>query len=170
MVNLAFHIYNNSEDLNWYSNRILFHSIDLFDRYLEYNVKNGLYVRPKESKNNGRFLDKETSELYFYVCLYVMYKFYSSMEYTVDWEEFAAENFSSPDFEEKAEKFEMFLLDKVTDYKIYRDTLLEVSTQYTPNIDDSLICDLLLKYGNVVKFENKSVRALYRQLMDISDT
>ena len=170
MVNLAFHIYNNSEDLNWYSNRVLFHSIDLFDRYLEYNVKNGLYVRPKESKNNGRFLDKQTSELYFYVCLYVMYKFYSSMEYTVDWEEFAAENFSSPDFEEKAEKFEMFLLDKVTDYKIYRDTLLEVSTQYTPTIDDSLICDLLLKYGNVIKFENKSVRALYRQLMDISDT
>ena len=143
-VHLAFNIYNNMEEISWYTDRILFHAIDLFDRYLEFQDK-------KEKK--------EDVELKFYVCLYMFYKIFDSMEIIMTWKEFTGEKYINKSKE--GEEFESFLLISVVEYKLYRDTLYEISDTKIE------VFDLLLEYGsNKLNFEGGSVRKLYRQILE----
>jgi hypothetical protein len=153
----------------WYSHRILFHAIDLFDQYIVYRFNDSTEeIRDKETDLLGRIHSKEETYLYFYSCLYIMHKYYSTLEIPSDWDSFAPEIYATLKNKKKVTEFEMLLVDDILGNKIFRKTLLEISAEYTHKLTETMTRDLLLKLGTLRKpWKEKSVRALYRKFNGI---
>lgn len=153
IIDIVINIYNNRDSHEWYKHRILFHAIDLYDRYLEYKYNNNLQED-----------DKNKSILQFYVCLYIFHKFYVSMDYCVTWEEFIPAKLNTKTNYVNGERFEKFLIQTVTNYNFYRETLYEIPDHYEDILSEQDIQNLLYEYLKIDLWEEKSVRALYRKI------
>ena len=127
-----------------YSSDILFHSLRLFDEYLSYNIKKSTNLK-KKSKTQGEYFSEVESELIIYTCLYIMYKYYSTLNKIIDWEEFFPEHIKKNI--NKIEKYEQSILQNSCDYIIYKPTLIDcLSEDYTNNMEQKLmISNLLVK-------------------------
>lgn len=168
MVNLAFTIYNFRTKISWYSHKILFHSIDLFDRYIEWAFSDDSIYYKEETINQGRLHDKTNTEIRFYVCLYHWYKYFLTMHMPISWNQFTAPEYTTNSIMDIAQDFEFLLLKDVCKYTVYRDTLLEIPFQYKEPLTEELINKLLSTYGNIESYDSGSVRALYRYIQGIS--
>lgn len=165
MINAAFSVYNNRSNLSWYNHRILFHAIDLFDRYIEWGFNN-MSLAENESSTRGRLHSKIECELRFYGCLYLFHKYYATMTYPIQWDHFASQ-FTSYDMLVVAEEFEVLLIRDVTQFEIYRDTLLEMPQQYGQPITEELVHKLIYEYGIITSWKDASIRSMYRKIFNI---
>lgn len=162
----AFTVYNNRQSLNWYEHRIIFHSIDIFDRYIEWAFLN-LPLGEFETTERGRLHSSEETELRYYVCLYITHKYNSSLTFISHWNEMVPEKFNNPTTQLIVEEFEKSVVKDALNYNIYRDTLFEIADHFATPMSSELVHKLLEGYGNINSWENKSVRALYREIMKI---
>ena len=165
IIDIAIGIFKNQKKIFWYTHKILFHSIDLFDRYLEHEYIPTNFTSNIETDMLGKLHSIYDVILIFYTCLYLFYKYYSCMEYCQDFKTFMNININYNI--EFIKKFELKLLCKVCKYELYRLTLLEIMPYYTTkyNIDD-----LFTKYCSIISWDNGSVRALYRHIYLIQNT
>ena len=136
-VNTILRIYNKRINYEWYSSDILFHSLRLFDEYLSYHIKKSTTPK-KKSKKQGEYFSEVESELIIYTCLYIMYKYYSTLNKIIDWEEFFPEHIKKNI--NKIEQYEKSILQNSCDYIIYKPTLIDsLSDDYTENMDQKLM-------------------------------
>lgn len=163
IIDLSYILYNKSSKIKWVTPRILFHAIDLFDRYLEYlsNI-NELNQEFIETDNQGKFLNINDTIFNFYVCLYLFYKYYNTLEISISFINFFLSNFNY-DINNLI-KFEVFLINNVCKNEIYRETLLEMMIQHSNIPTNENIKILLFKYGSIIEWNNGSVRSLYKHL------
>lgn len=152
LMDLAYFIFNNRDKIEWYTHKILFHSIDLYDRYMQYN--SSLPVPQANDTNNTCII--------FHTILYIFYKYYSTLTYSRKWEYFTPPNLHTVTVKKFAESFELFLLQKVCGYQLYRETILESAGYYDEVITDSFVRNLLMFYGQLPNWKDGSCRALYR--------
>lgn len=171
MSNIAIDIYNNRKKIDWYKNKVLFHSIEIFDRYLvwAFDVETKNIKFTKEDNNHGYLLTKYQTVKIFYNCLYFVHKYHSTMNNPYKWENFIPEKiFEDSDYKNYI-SFEKIIINKVvTDYKIIGYSLLEVSVMYE-KLSKNKISYLLEKYLKIEEWEDGSIRALYRHLMEIEE-
>lgn len=170
-IAVAFAIYNNRTSIDWYRHRLLFHAIAMFDRYLVWAHTPGAPVAlgAMETSHTGRLHSRAETELRFWVCLYLVHKYFATMSYPVDWKVFAPAVYTGDTQERIAEQFEIVLIKEVSEgYRIYRDTLLEIADQFPQRpITEELVRELLLAYGQCTGWGEGSVRALYRKIMKV---
>ena len=166
-INTAFTIFNEKESSLWYKDTIIFHGLDLFDRYLEWAFKQGndkVELREKETEFAGRLHTKEETELRFYVCLYVMHKYYSTLYHPLDWKSFFPLSLYNKENEMIAEKFEFLLVKTVCNYKIFRETFLEIIDKFDHPTNEDFIGFLLDSYGRTKEYIG-TIEGLYRIAM-----
>lgn len=152
MGNIAKHnIFNQRNKIPWYKHRILFHAIELFDRYMywayiSHNSIPGAIVNDQYIK-----IHQETSQIVkrFCVCLYVSYKYFASLDVPdYSWGEFIKFiNGNLVKEVEFAREFEIILLEHVTRYLIYSPTVFE----YLPNSKSEVIAAYLNIYASLKK-------------------
>ncbi len=161
--------YMDENCTEWYSDRVLFHAIDLFDQYLLYRLEEDEdTLRYTETELMGRLLTKKQTYLYFYVCLYIMHKYYATLEIPRDWDQVAPEIYHSVKDKRDAMTFEELIVNNVVKIEIFRKTLLEISSEFKSQLGSTDVRDLLLKLGTLSEpWTDKSVRALYRHFNDI---
>lgn len=162
-------MYLTSTVKKWYSHRILFHAIDIFDQYITHRLTvDKTDIRDNEDNLMGKLLTRDETYLYFYCCLYIVHKYYNALTITLSWDIFAPEIFVNPRSKKKIMDFERYLVVDVLSTKLYRKTLLEISNEFTDKLTEQNKKDLLYKLGNLSKpWLEKSVRALYRHFNDI---
>jgi len=166
-VNTAFGIFNDSNTINWYKESILFHGLDLFDRYLEWAFKpdnSKVTLTEKETEYSGRLHTKEDVELRFYVCLYIMHKYYSTLIHPLDWKAFVPVHLYNKENEMIAENFEFNLVKNICNYKIFRETFLEMIDRFDHPINSEFISFLLESYGRTSEYIG-TIEGLYRIVM-----
>ena len=163
-------IYYPKDQNVWFSHRNLFHALDLFDQYLQYCfTSNKVDLRNSETKLIGRIHTKEETYLRFYSCIYQIYKYNSTLEIIVNWDEVVPEIFTDKKSKKEREIFEALMVYNVTKMMTYRKTLIEISNQYVKSLKESDIAVLLFKLGTITKpYLDGSVRALYRKFMNIT--
>lgn len=151
MILISNGIYNTKEKFIWYSDRILFHAIDLFDRYLE---------KIKKDKN----LTNNEVDFHFYICLYMIYKNFTSMQVIISWNDFSNDKYISDSFFKQGEEFEKYILEYIIKnndmYEVHRQTVYERRKD-----EDISVRNLLDQYGKV-KFKGGSVRRMYNQMVE----
>lgn len=173
-VQTAFQIYNTRNNYLWYSDRILFQSIDIFDRYLNYIANN------RESANLSRdklatpnivntdknreyaYLNQYLVELYYSVCVYISIKYFTSLTVVISFLELVQPIYHTQEALKIAEKFELHLVQNVLNYNIYRETVYEAADRYGKKLGDNEVRDLLLVYGSLTSFSGLTAKDLYR--------
>ena len=145
----AFKIFRNRLAINWYSHRILFQAIDLFDRYL--HVAYPKRVTMVETKHSGVLHSKHETEYRFFSCLYISIKYFSSLYIPPSFNEFISSiyvnsGYSREDYVRLTEVFEKQLVMKMLSYKVYRTTPYEIADSHNITLDDRKVEILLNTY------------------------
>lgn len=163
---IAFSLYNNYEDIPWYKDRIIFHALNIYDIYINYCLKNEKINYTHETETHGLINTKDETYFHFYVCLYIMYKFFSTMNLMMSWKNFTVDEYKSDYYYQKGEIFEEFMINKVLNNNVYRISIYEVSDYYTDlkNFDDFFSL-LLVEYSKIGEHSG-SVRSLYLKLVN----
>ena len=93
--NITFGIYNDRNNLDWYNHYILFHAIQLFDKYLyskyieiDKDIKTKeSNIEDKKSNIEGKLWSQRHTILVFYTCVYIFYKYFSTLSCIVRWKD-----------------------------------------------------------------------------------
>lgn len=164
-VKLAFLTFNGREGLEWYKHRMLFQSIDMFDRYLFYlrNLEN--YELKIESDYSGKFMTRYQTQLRFIVCLYMCIKYFTALSIPISFEELATDEYKTPRALIEAEEFEQKMLRDVLRFKIYRETIYEIGDKKGIKLTENQIRDILLAYGTSSSEENVTPSFLFEKYL-----
>ena len=172
-ANLAFQIYNDRRRYHeWYKHEILFHGFRLFDEYLSVEYKEEK-LRKHCKQGVGRLFTKDQTEFIFYVCLYIMYKFYCCLVYPIKWEKFFPSKFTKDKFPETIKELEQNIVVEICDYKVFKDTFLEYldddssPSEDIEDLDDSekelRIKNCLIQYGSITTDYTGTTKRLYEK-------
>ncbi|SPN79189.1 Serine/Threonine protein kinase [Brazilian cedratvirus IHUMI] len=130
-IEVANDIFNHAQEIEWYSPRVLFTSIMLFDRYLEYlHVAYPQGLKKEEEVSSGKYHSQRGVVLRYLVCLYMSIKYHSTLYVPDTFTNFTGKTFSafvdfSPETLKCAHDFEKFMIQKVCRYRIYTPTPYE---------------------------------------------
>ncbi len=147
-MNIIIEIYNNNNKYVWFKELIIFHAIDLFERYIEWcQSENNKRVEifADETPERGRIHDKKGSEIRFWVCLYIMHKYYATLEHPYKWNDFAPKQFHDKESKTTAKDFEYLIVKYVCNYRLFRNTVFEMYDKY-PNKSPELLYTILVNY------------------------
>ncbi len=137
---------NGKETKSWYNHRVLFHALEVFDRYL-FNawtvaVRDGR-LRDTVTMYHGQLLDLQKVYLYFYVCLYSSIKHFTSLQFPVHIFSVMHPHYRGQDFLLEAQRFEMDLISKHLGLKFYERSVFELVDEMVPrqltDIDASIM-------------------------------
>lgn len=167
-MNIVLAIYNNRENIEIYKHRILFQSIDMFDRFLNHVIskKSKLLM---ESKFQGKYLTKYNTELAYLVCLYICMKYFNTLIVTPSFPDIVNiipsiqhNKYNNKQSIYQAEQLEQELIN-IFD-TIYKPTVFEIATCYGHKLSESHICDLLF-YIITHKQANTTNKQLYKSFV-----
>lgn len=160
---LAFIIFNARTTLHWYKHRIIFQSIDLFDRYLVYLKSLG--SEKIESEFSGKYLSRYDTQLRYIVCLYMAIKYYTTLSAPISFSDLATEEYKTTKALIEAEEFEKKMMRDILKFKIYRETIYEAADRKNMKLTELQVRDLLLHYGNCPTVSNIQVTELLTQFL-----
>jgi serine/threonine protein kinase len=143
-----------------YSHSTLFHTIEIFDRYLAWAFNGNMELMPDERSSRGRLHNHVGTRLRFYVCYYLMYKYHSSAESPYDWEKVFPKDLCSTNQYNEAEKFEITLIHDILKSRLYNQTLLERIPEHGFSLSTKIIRNLFEQYCIVPEF-NGTVDELF---------
>ena len=180
-VNIAFRIFNKRDDVEWYNHSILFHSLRLFDEYLYRNYHKNK-KRESSTTTMGKLHTKVEVHLYFFTCIYMSYKYFTTLYKVHSWKEiFPGSVVSNKSNLDKIVKFENYMLKFVCKHIFFRPTLLEyldrdlfeggenstVHSKDEPLSEDNKDLDVkiyLYEYGNIGMDYEGTTQDLYNQI------
>lgn len=164
-------IYNNRNNyVVWYKDVILFHSIDLFDMYTTWvfsENNNKINIREEETSDHGKIHNKLETRVRFWTCLYIMHKYYSTLVHPEKWTDFFPKDLHK--YGADAERFEYIMIKYVTNYIVFRDTLIEMIDKYDDNPTEDLIGKLMTGYMETNDYVG-TVSYLYNQILERKPT
>jgi len=164
MGSIVASIVNNDKIPPWYSHRIIFHSISLFDRFLAW-ADNGNMVKNKHITDSvGLFMISKSSGLHYYVCLYMAYKYFLSIDSAIySWKDFVPEIYA--EMHNEAFDIEIKLIESVYQFKIYNTTLIEIPEKMGLALGGQLLTTLLESYLRSKSYNDKCIDELYNEFM-----
>lgn len=150
-------IINNKTKFKNYKDRMIFLSLDMFDRYLVYLYNNNIYNKniPYHGSYDsyggltvGPFNSKFDTELRAVSCFYMAIKYYITMENVHSYDTFVGPEFKTPDAIQIVENFELSMITVIMNYQIYRPTLYETMDLYRLKLTQTQVIDLFDYYSS----------------------
>lgn len=136
----------------WYSHRILFQALDIYDRYLEYKSK----CQPvyKYTTNTcGYYLNCHEANIAFNVCMYIAIKYFNT-NYVNSFQKMLGFDFtmwtqqSKNDLISRAGGLEIEIITYALQYDIYRDTCYEIADRKNIKVEGDVALRILNIYCN----------------------
>ena len=158
-----FLIYNSQSSYgSWYRHRILFQALDIFDRYILYCDKNGMFNRNIEpSRTKGQLHSRDDGKLRFLVCLYLSMKYFSALP--CSFSSLVNKKFSSRSAMKRAAEFEKFMLNDVLKFIIYRPTVYEEADNKNIYLNQDMTRMLLVKFGKSPSYNGVNLGQLFKE-------
>lgn len=122
---------------------VVFHGIDIFEKYLA-SIRSDDDSCSKKSL--GKYLSEQETYLFLYTCFYMAHKYYAITEIPLDFEDFFPEELITDISMEKAEEFEEYLLSKILDHWFFELTLYEIVEDLVNNPEPSDYYKTLKEY------------------------
>lgn len=140
---------------------VVFHGLDIFEKYLNHCKEEGLLC----DKTRGKYLHESEVYLYLYTCFYLAHKFYAITEIPLDYEEFYPDDLLDSTNMERAEEFEEFMIMRILGCKFFEYTLYEIAEEMINNPDASDYYKILKEYLLITQKTQSynSYRSLYRE-------
>ena len=175
IIQSAFKFFNKRAELKWFKYRILFQSIDMFDRYLVYCESLDSVTHKIPSDHNGKYMTKENSNLKYMVCLYMCIKYFTTLSVPISYMELVENIYKTPKALLEAEEYEQKMLRDILKFKIYRETIYEAADKLSSGevnpketkLDDHKLRDITEQYGKIGNKENISAIDLLKEIIVI---
>ncbi len=164
-ANVAFIIFNNKEKAgirDWYTNRIIFQAIDIFDRYLVW--LDGETERQGYGEGSRPISSQYDIHIYFMVCVYLAMKLFTTTRITIQFEDIIVNEVKTEENIKLAYLFEKELLQLVLNFMVYRPTVYEAADYEKVKLSDCEVRNLLRAYGNSPSVE-ADIRQLFRHYL-----
>ncbi len=161
---LAFTIFNDRTSLAWYRHRIIFQSIDMFDRYLIF-LKAEKKNEKLESEYSGKYMTRYETQLRYVVCLYICIKYFTTLNAPISFLDLATAEYKTAKALIEAEEFEKKMLRDVLKFKIFRETLFECNDRKGVILSELQIRDLLYHYGTCPSLRDVILSDLLAELL-----
>lgn len=163
MSNVAYFIYKNKNQYGWYTHRILFQAVSLFDRAL-HNGKKFADMTIVPSDERGRIFTKTVTKLYFYTCLYMAIKYFSAMKTVVTFNQILPRIYRTQKYITMAHKFEQGMIESILNTMIYQETVYDRALSIRSLKEDE--CRSLLLFVLRGGHKNLSPRNAYNAWID----
>jgi hypothetical protein len=124
---------------------------------------NKVNISEEETADRGKIHNKLETRVRFWTCLYIMHKYYSTLTHPQKWTKFFPSDLHK--YEADAERFEYIMIKYVTNYVVFRDTLIEMIDKYDDNPTEDLIGKLLLGYSQINDYVG-TASYLYNQILE----
>jgi len=161
-VNFCYEIYDNETEYPWYKPQILFHTIELYDKYLTHMQKNNFpYYEVGATPAECRYESEKMVTFKVLVCLYICIKYFTITKVAGRFTDITSSNFHTPEYMQLAKDFECGLIINLLKYQIYRPTILEASDYYRFIPQRGNIKYMLLYYGNLKGGVYENYRSLF---------
>lgn len=164
-VNVVFDIYNRREKIKWYSHDIIFQALRIFDDYLKLDYDKNKQER-EVTKNTGKLLTKYETHIRIYTCIYIMYKYFSTLQEFYSWASIFPSNIVSSRDKSLLEiiDFEKYVIRNVCKYVVYKPLFLDLlndEDEFNDTDEDEFDVKVFLtNYGNINSYEG-TVKDLY---------
>lgn len=158
IVSYVIAIYNtgiSDQHPPWYSHKRLLHAIDFYDRCLRFHLRKPP-VSEVETETRGRALTAEESVLYFYTCLHLSIKYFSSIDITTLRDVLPSEMRTQKNADKMME-YEVILVRDVLGYTIYRHGYYEAVCLITN--DRTVEMEMLIQSG-LIHILTKNINGL----------
>ena len=139
----------------WYKNQIIFHTLEIYDRYLNYLKLNPPTLNCAANITRGKYLDQYNAELHFLTVLYLCLKYFTVDSNIFPFEKLAVSTYTSSEANKRAEEFEKFLIIDVLKYQIYHLSPLEVADSYGYTLNNQHVASLFVYYASLKTCECK---------------
>ena len=159
------HVEKTTQTYPWYNHRIMFQSLDMFDRYLQYLNENNMQKREHETETDGRFHTLGETDLCYRVCLYLAIKLLAMPDQVKSFSTILPETYHSQldHYKEQAEQFELMLLASVFNFCPYRQTVYD---RYPYRLTRTQTREMLIMYGRTNKTSGVTIDELVRVYCD----
>jgi serine/threonine protein kinase len=143
-------IYKNREKYDWYSHRVLFQSIDIFDRFLFWYKQNNLKY------------EKDEITLRYLVCLYLSHKYFITLVSPTSYKKIVPDKYKQEENLIIAEDFEFTLIKDILNCVIYRETIYESADYYNDKLEEKEVENMLRVYLEVDSVSDIKAKRLYK--------
>ena len=166
VAKLAMQIYelrNNNVVYLWYTPRILFQALDMFDRYLylKYSCDKNFHY---STDRRPHFFDIVGTQIRFITCLYLCYKYFLTLKHVFSFNTFMS-SIVGHDFNSEssrvAELFESELLYYLSKSSLYYHTIYEATDYFSFYLKEKDIANLLKIYLCDDKINNCTVYQVF---------
>lgn len=140
---------------DWFQMRILYHTISMYDRFLNYYFETGMNQTLKQNLESSTFC--------FLVCLYMNIKYFLTILEPCKFEKLLDEKYRNPTDIKRAEDFEWFMLQTVLNFKLYQPTLYEAADYFNIQLTPQQSINLLSLYCTI-DTENLNLTDLFAKL------
>ena len=167
--NILIKIYNRRDDLEWYSDHLIFHSLRIYDEYLKYCFENNeIKKRDKAVKGMGKLFSEEENSIKVYTCVYMTYKYFCTLYKLFTWDDIFPKHMAVNSNIKQVEEFEKFILEKVCNYSIFKPTILEfLNEEYEEKSYKSRDLDIrtyFMNYSTLDSDYKGTTEDLYKQI------
>ena len=168
--NILIKIYNERNNLDWFSDHLIFHSLRLYDEYLSHAYNDeSIPKRETAEKGMGKLHSESENNVRFYTCIYIIYKYLSTLYKLYTWEEIFPKSLTRDQSNiSTVESFEKYILSDVTKYVVFKPTFLEyLSEDYiskNEKMKDLDIRNYFINYCNISVNYKGTMRDLYNQI------
>jgi serine/threonine protein kinase len=118
IVNIAFTIMKENANNYWFKPRIIFQSIDLYDRWLSFPDRNNDEYKIYHNNDNNIYIC-------YFVCLYLSMKLFTSTMTLPRYTDCIPDELKQIKCMKMAEEWEKLFITKILDYQIYRESIFE---------------------------------------------
>ena len=143
-MEIAIYYYNNqfNKDVkqipNWYHDRILFHAINIYDKFLAHHYEKG--------HNLILPIDKANAQYCFMVCIYIFIKYFLTLLEPCSFKNLVNSKYHNEANMKTAEEFEWYLLTQILNFKVYETTLFEMPDNFNLKFDKPDVSNMLRLY------------------------
>jgi len=124
-------IFDDEDKFPWYKPQIIFHTLEIYDKYLTYMQRNNSGFHEKGATlEESRYEPEKTSTFKILVCLYICVKYFTVTKVAGSFMDILAEKFHTTEYMKFAKDFESGLIIHLLNCQIYRPTILEASDDY----------------------------------------
>ena len=155
-------IYNYRDKFAWYSHRILFQAMDLYDRFLAVMFTHTkIAANAVESSEKGKLFSFKEAELRWFTCLYMAVKYFTTIQQPTAFELIMPPNLQDPASRAEIEALEASFVVNCLQYVIYRPTIYESADSYDDILTEPDVRDMIMFYSQNNSFSGYTPLALY---------
>lgn len=142
MGTLARSIFRRRAHHVWYSHRILFHAISIFDRLLVYKLNEAVRMGkrlPKPTPYTGQYMTREQAELYFIACVYLSVKYWQTIQPAINYLLITTTKYRSKEKQTIVGEYENEIIRYVLDFKFYSETPFDILSRTRKYTDEDVV-------------------------------